>query len=68
MKIKYFHDTDTALLEFLDAAVESTEEINEDVYVDLDAEGNVVSITIEHAGRNSQLPDVLIQEFDGQTA
>ena len=68
MKIKYFHDTDTALLEFLDAPVESTEEINEDVYVDLDAEGNVVSITIEHARRNSQLPDVLIQEFDGQTA
>jgi uncharacterized protein YuzE len=41
---------------------------NEDVYVDLDADGNVVSMTIEHARRNSQLPDVLVQEFDERTA
>lgn len=68
MKVKYFRDTDTALLEFLDTAVESTREINEDVYVDLDAEGNVVSMTIEHARRNSQLPQIFVQEFDQRTA
>ena len=68
MKVKYFRDTDTALLEFLDAAVEATREIDEDVYVDLDAHGNVVSVTIEHARRNSQLPDVLVQEFDKHAA
>ena len=68
MKVKYFRDTDPALLEFLDAAVEATREIDEDVYVDLDAHGNVVSVTIEHARRNSQLPDVLVQEFDKHTA
>jgi hypothetical protein len=27
-----------------------------------------VSMTIEHARRNSQLPDVLVQEFDERTA
>jgi uncharacterized protein YuzE len=64
MKVKYIRNTDTALLEFLDAIVEVTREINEDVYVDLDATGNVVSMTIEHARRNSGLPDVLVQEFD----
>jgi len=68
MRVKYFRDTDTALLEFLEGAVESTREINEDVYVDLDAEGNLVSMTIEHARRNSRLPDVLVQEFDKRTA
>ncbi|MDZ7669459.1 MAG: DUF2283 domain-containing protein [Gammaproteobacteria bacterium] len=68
MRVKYFRDTDTALLEFLEAAVASTREINEDVYVDLDAEGNLVSMTIEHARRNSHLPDVLVQEFDKHTA
>lgn len=68
MRVKYFRDTDTALLEFLDAAVDSTREVNEDVYVDLDAEGNLVAMTIEHARRNSQLPDVLVQEFDNRTA
>jgi uncharacterized protein YuzE len=68
MKVKYFRDTDTALLEFLDAAVETTREINEDVYVDLDAKGNLVSITIEHARRNSRLPHVSIIELDQRTA
>ena len=68
MKVKYFKDTDTALLEFLDAAIEETREINEDVYLDLDAHGNVVSMTIEHARRNSRLPDVSVQEFDQRTA
>lgn len=42
MKVKYFRDTDTALLEFLDATVETTQEINEGVYADLDAKGNLV--------------------------
>lgn len=68
MRVKYFRDTDTALLEFLDAAVVSTREVNEDVYLDLDAEGNLVAMTIEHSRRNSQLPDVLVQEFDNRTA
>jgi uncharacterized protein YuzE len=68
MRIKYFRDTDTALLELVDAPVDTTREINEDVYVDLDAKGNIVSITIEHARRNSRLPDVSVQEFDRRSA
>jgi uncharacterized protein YuzE len=68
MRIKYFRDTDTALLELVDAPVDSTREINEDVYVDLDAKGNIVSITIEHAHRNAQLPNVSVQEFDRRSA
>jgi uncharacterized protein YuzE len=68
MKVKYFRDTDTALRQLLDASVESTREINEDVHVDLDSKGNVVSITIEHAWRNSQLPEISVQEFDQRTA
>jgi uncharacterized protein YuzE len=49
MRIKYFSDTDTALLEFTDAPVAETRVINEDVIVDLDAQGRMVSLTIEHA-------------------
>ena len=50
MKIKYFTDTDTALLEFSGLRVAQTKEINENIYVDLDADGNLVNMTIEHAG------------------
>ena len=51
MKIKYFTDTDTALVEFSDHNVSQTKEINENIYVDLDPDGNLVNMTIEHASR-----------------
>ena len=49
MKIKYFKDTDTALLEFSDGPVAETREVSENVYVDLDGDGKLVSMTVEHA-------------------
>ncbi|MDD1642389.1 MAG: DUF2283 domain-containing protein [Methylococcaceae bacterium] len=49
MKIKYFEDTDTALLEFSDHPVFETKEINENIYLDLDEDGNLIGMTIEHA-------------------
>lgn len=55
MKITYFSDTDTAHLEFTDRAVDETREISENVYIDLDAEGNLVAMTIEHAKSKSGL-------------
>lgn len=64
MNIKYFKGTDTALLEFSARAVESTREISENVYVDLDKDGNLVSMTIEHAARVASLPPVSLQEID----
>ena len=57
MKIKYFKDTDTALLEFSDLAVAETREVSENVYVDLDANGNLVNMTIEHAAEKAKLPE-----------
>ena len=58
MKVKYFEDTDTALVEFARREVVETKEISESVYVDLDAKGNLVSMTIEHAKENANLPEV----------
>jgi uncharacterized protein YuzE len=62
MKIKYFKDTDTALLEFTEREVEETREVGENIYVDLDGEGNLVSMTIEHAAENARLPEVAVEE------
>ena len=58
MKGKYFEDTDTALVEFAGHEIVETKEISENVYVDLDANGNLVSMTIEHARKNANLPEV----------
>ena len=58
MRVKYFEDTDTARVEFVSREVTETREISENVYVDLDANGNPISMTIEHARENANLPEV----------
>lgn len=49
MKIKYFEDTDTALLELGAGTPTETRDESEDITLDLDASGHVISITLEHA-------------------
>ncbi len=68
MKIKYFTDTDTALMEFSDHQVAQTKEINENIYVDLDAEGNLVNMTIEHAGKQANIAEIAYQQIENKTA
>jgi uncharacterized protein YuzE len=63
MIIKYFRDTDTALLEFSDAPVEETRELSEHLYADLDAAGHIVSLTIEHAARMARLPENTVEHI-----
>ena len=63
MRVKYFSDTDTALLEFTDNPVAETREISENIYADLDLQGNLVSMTIEHARTNARLDEFSFQEI-----
>ena len=67
MKIKYFEDTDTALLEIGQGTVTETRELSEDVYLDFDADGQVVSITLEHASRRSDLSEISFQRLGSNT-
>ena len=68
MRVKYFSDTDTAHLEFLDNDVYETREISENIYVDLDKNGNLVNMTIEHAKTNAGLNEFSYQEMIAKTA
>ena len=68
MNVKYFKDTDTALLEFSDALVDETREISENVVVDLDKDGNLVSMTIEHAAAVAKLPLVNLEGIGASAA
>ena len=63
MKIKYFTDTDTALVEFSPTPVVETREVSEKISIDLDAQGNVVSMTIEHAKQGANLSEFAFQEM-----
>jgi len=66
MKIKYFSDTDTALVEFSDRQVAETREINKNIYIDLDALGNLVAMTIEHARQQASLPSLSYEEIENE--
>lgn len=65
MKLKYFSDTDTALIEFTGKEISTTKEISENLYVDLDQYGNIVNMTIEHAKANAGLWEFSYQEVPG---
>ena len=64
MKIKYFSDTDTALVEFSGRRVAETKEINENIYITLDAPGNLVAMTIEHARQQASLPSLSYEQIE----
>ncbi len=68
MKVKYFTDTDTAHLEFTDKQMHETKEISENIYVDLDGNGDLVNMTIKHAKTNARLWEFSYQEIAEPTA
>jgi YD repeat-containing protein len=49
MKIRYFKGTDSLYIEFRSGPVAETHDVGEDMLFDYDAEGNICSITVEHA-------------------
>lgn len=62
MKIKYFEDMDTALIEFSDQSAHETRDINENIYIDLDSNGNLVGMTIEYAKTQANIRELLFQQ------
>jgi uncharacterized protein YuzE len=56
VKIKYFQDTDTLYIEFRAAEIAETKDLDENTLLDLDREGNICAITIEHARDRAEIP------------
>jgi len=67
MHIKYFADTDTTLVEFSEKPPVETRELNENIYLDLDSEGRVVSITIEHTRQAASMEEFSYQRIPALT-
>ena len=55
MKISYFEDTDTLLIEVKPGSVVETRDLDEDSLMDFDAQGQVLAMTLEHASARAQL-------------
>ena len=56
MRIRYFSSTDTLLIEFREAAVAETRDLDENTLLDLDAARNICAITVEHASQRADIP------------
>lgn len=56
MKIKYFEDTDTLYIEFREGEIVETRDLDEDTILDVDCNGNICAITIEHARERTEIP------------
>ncbi len=56
MKVKYFEDTDTLYIEFRGSEIAETRDLDENTVLDLDAEGNICAITMEHASDRTEIP------------
>ncbi|MDT3778959.1 DUF2283 domain-containing protein [Nitrospira sp. MA-1] len=63
MKVKYFSDTDTAYIEFSNQDVVETKDINENILIDLDENGQLVGMTIEHADVQANLSEISFQQL-----
>ena len=56
MKIKYFTDTDTLYIELRAADIVETRDLDEDTVLDVDAQGGICAITVEHASERADVP------------
>ena len=56
MKIRYFQDTDTLSIEFRSVDVAETKDLDESTLLDLDRDGNICGLTIEHASERAGIP------------
>lgn len=55
MKINYFEDTDTAFIEFTANRVAETRKLCDNIHIDLDKQGNLVSMKIERAEKSANI-------------
>ncbi len=62
MKIACFHGTDTLYIEFRTSAVTETRELDENTLLDIDEQGNLCGITLEHAKDRTDIPHVTFEQ------
>ena len=63
MTIKYFQDADTLHIEFRVAEVAETKDLDENTQLDLDKDGNICSMTIEHAKDRADIPHFSFEQI-----
>jgi len=63
MKVQYFADTDTLYIEFRDRDIAQFKNLDENTVLDLDADGNVCTITFEHASDRTDVHHLTVERI-----
>lgn len=63
LKLHYHRDTDSLYMDLIDKPSVDSEEVRPCIVLDFDAEGNVVGIDIDRAGKIADLSCVEIRSF-----
>lgn len=61
MKIRYFEDTDTLYIEFSDRPIAETRDLDENTTLDVDADGNLLAMTFEHASTRTDVRRLTVE-------
>lgn len=64
MKVRYFEDTDTLYIELREGAITETRDLDESTLIDMDAAGNMVAITVEHARDRAELANFAYERVE----
>ena len=67
MKATYFGDTDTLVLQFTEKLVEDYVDVGVGDLMELDASGELVKLTLEHAEGRNILPGIEFEKLRGGT-
>jgi len=68
MRVEYFEDTDTLQITFNDGVVTNTHDLDENTLLEEDADGRLVTMTVEHASARADLGTFLYQTHRGTAA
>ena len=63
MTIKHFQDTDTLYIELRVAEVAETKDLDENTQLDIDRDGNICAMTIEHARDRADIPHFSFEQI-----
>jgi uncharacterized protein YuzE len=63
MKIQYFQDTDTLYIEFKSAEVLESKDLDENTILDVDNNGQICGMTIEHASERADIPHFSFEQI-----
>jgi uncharacterized protein YuzE len=64
MRVRYFEDSDTLYIELREAVVAETRDLDENTQIEVDDQGRMVAITIEHAQQRAELSNFAFERVE----